>query len=555
MSIGIYLRLSLADGDLNGPKKESNSIENQRLLLREYIYSHDDLVGDIVEYVDDGYTGTNFNRPGFERMISDARKGVIKVLLAKDLSRLGRNYIELGDYLDQIFPRIGLRVIAVNSNYDSNDHLGDVSGMDAAISNFINTMYSKDLSIRLKSAYKARWQRGVITRGIVSYGYLRDRKNKEKWLIDRVAAKVVRDIFEWAASGWRVMQIVDRLNELKLETPSAYKERTLHIGSCRKVTDKERLWDYAKVRMILKDRDYTGDCYAHKSESSVFDCASSKKVPFEDWVLVKDHHPPIVSHELFNKAQRSISNNTWRDKHEPAYYALKSKLRCGNCHLVFRYLDHKKKICCSHKLASGEYSGCSKKKYSYPVIEQKVFEALKQYLRDVQALEFIIDSNLGAHREESEESFRSLETKIDVLKAERIRQYEGYAAGLITPEAYLRKKKEISEEIEQIQVAMKEIRDAIRQDDEVLTTVSETCEAAQIITEEEQLTKKMVDCFVKEVYAYGEERIEIVFVTEDVIKKAIERNNLLVQKGEAKPLELDIKGQKWRTVWTINNTD
>ena len=131
MSIGIYLRLSLADGDLSGPKKESNSIENQRLLLREYVYSHDDLVGDIVEYVDDGYTGTNFNRPGFERMLSDARKGAIKVILAKDLSRLGRNYIELGDYLDQIFPRVGVRVIAVNSNYDSNDHLGDVSGMDA----------------------------------------------------------------------------------------------------------------------------------------------------------------------------------------------------------------------------------------------------------------------------------------------------------------------------------------------------------------------------------------------------------------------------------------
>ena len=538
MSIGIYLRLSLADGDLSGPKKESNSIENQRLLLREYVYSHDDLVGDVVEYVDDGYTGTNFNRPGFERMLSDARKGVIKVIIAKDLSRLGRNYIELGDYLDQIFPRIGVRVIAVNSNYDSNDHLGDVSGMDAAISNFINTMYSRDLSIRLKTAYKARWQRGVITRGIVVYGYLRDKKDKEKWLIDREAAKVVRDIFEWAANGWRVMQIVDRLNEQKLETPSAYKERKLNMHPHRKVTDKERLWDYAKVRMILKDWDYTGDCYAHKRESTLFDITSYKDVPVDEWILIKNHHPAIVSKELFKKAQRIFRDSVWHDKREPAYYALKSKLRCGNCHLVFRYMDHKKKICCGHKLASGVFSGCSLTKYSYPLIEEKVFEALKKYLQDLQVMEFIIENDLGSHRSRSEDSFKSLATKADVLKAERIRQYEGYAAGLITPEAYLRKKKELTEQIELIQSEMQDLKQSIREDEEVMTTVSNTCEAAQIITEEEKLTKKMVDCFVKEVYAYGEERIEIVFTTEDVIRKALERNNYLVERGETDPIQL-----------------
>lgn len=541
MSIGIYLRLSMADGDLSGPKKESNSIENQRLLLREYVYNHDDLVGDIVEYIDDGYTGTNFNRPGFERMLSDARRGVIKVIIAKDLSRLGRNYIELGDYLDQIFPRIGVRVIAVNSNYDSNDHLGDVSGMDAAISNFINSMYSRDMSIRIKSSYKARWQRGVITRGLVVYGYLRDKKNKEKWLIDREAAKVVRDIFEWAANGWRVMQIVDRLNEQKLETPSAYKERKLNYAPNHKVTDKERLWDYGKVRLILKDWDYTGDCYAHKSENTLFDITCSKPVPFDEWVLVKNHHPAIVSKELFKKAQKIFRDSVWHDKHEPAYYALKSKLRCGNCHLTFRYLDNKKKICCGHKLASGVFSGCSLEKYSYPLIEEKVFEALKQYLQDLQMMEFIIESDLGSHRSRSEDSFKSLETKVDVLKAERIRQYEGYAAGLITPESYIRKKKELTEQIELLQGEMQDLKQSIREDEEVMTTVSDTCEAAQIITEEEKLTKKMVDCFVKEVYAYGEERIEIVFTTEDIIRKALERNNYLVDRGETAPIKLEMR--------------
>ena len=120
MNVGIYLRLSMADGDLEEKdKKESNSIENQRLLLQNYIMENPDLYGDVIEYVDDGFTGTNFNRPAFQQMIIDAKNGLIQVILVKDLSRLGRNYIEMGDYLDQIFPRLGVRVIAVSSRYDS----------------------------------------------------------------------------------------------------------------------------------------------------------------------------------------------------------------------------------------------------------------------------------------------------------------------------------------------------------------------------------------------------------------------------------------------------
>ena len=541
MSIAIYLRLSLADGDLIGPKKESNSIENQRLLLHEFIDSRDDLVGEVVEYVDDGYTGTNFNRPGFEQMLKDARHGDVKVIIAKDLSRLGRNYIELGDYLDQIFPRIGVRVIAVNSNYDSNDHLGDVSGMDAAISNFINTMYSKDLSVRLKSSFRARWQRGVVSRNMVPYGYIKDPNSKDKWLIDRVAAKVVRDVFEWAASGWRVMKIVDRLNELQLETPSEYKERTLNYKTNRRVTDSERLWDYLKVSKILKNRDYTGDCYVHKVENQLFDVKRYQTIPKDEWILLKDHHPAIISKKLFEQAQKVINRTAWNDNHEPAIYALKSKLRCGNCHLMFRYLDHNKKICCSHKLESGAFSGCSKEKYSYPAIEQKVFEALKKYLRDMQALEYIVDSTVGKHKNMIEESYKSHESQIEVLKTERIRQYEGYAAGLITAEAYLKKKAEMTAEIERHQEEMKAIREVIKEDNEVLTTVSESCEAAQVISNEDMLTKKMVDCFVKEVYAYDETHIEIVFTTEDVIRKAIGRNNQLITDGEVDPVMIQAK--------------
>lgn len=143
--IAFYLRLSKSDGDLGKDEKdESNSIENQRKLLQTFVESMEDLGGTVREYIDDGYTGTNFKRPGFQQMVEDAKKGVIGTILVKDLSRLGRDYIGVGDYLEQIFPILGVRVIAVNSQYDSNQYVGSTMGLEMSITNLVNTLYSRD---------------------------------------------------------------------------------------------------------------------------------------------------------------------------------------------------------------------------------------------------------------------------------------------------------------------------------------------------------------------------------------------------------------------------
>ena len=163
MSLAFYLRLSIADGDLKeGEKDESNSIENQRELLRRYVEINDDLDGDVTEYVDDGYTGTNFNRPAFRQMIEDAKKGKIDTILTKDLSRLGRDYIGVGDYLEQIFPVLGIRYIAVNSNYDSKIYSGTTMGLDMQVSNLINHLYSRDISKKVKSAVRTKWKQAAV---------------------------------------------------------------------------------------------------------------------------------------------------------------------------------------------------------------------------------------------------------------------------------------------------------------------------------------------------------------------------------------------------------
>ena len=183
----LYLRLSLADGDLGkNNKDESNSIENQRTLLVNFLQDRDDLADEYIEYVDDGYTGTNFERPEFKRMIEDAKTGKIDTIIVKDFSRFGRDYIGVGDYLEQILPILGIRFISVNNNYDSNDYLGKTMGMDMAIHNLVNNLYSKDISKKIKSALRVKWKNGQWTGGKPPFGYLRDTETGE-WVIDPVA--------------------------------------------------------------------------------------------------------------------------------------------------------------------------------------------------------------------------------------------------------------------------------------------------------------------------------------------------------------------------------
>lgn len=221
--IAIYLRLSLADGDLKkGSKDESNSIENQRMLLHDYIGKQEDLFGEIVEYVDDGYTGTNFNRPAFQKMIVDLKQGNIKVIMVKDLSRLGRDYIGVGDYIEQIFPLMGVRFIAVNNSFDSMKLNNGTPGIEVAVSNLVNNMYSRDIAKKIRAALETNWKNGKATCTNVPFGYVWNKKGGRRWEIDPEAAVCVKKVFELALSGRNTTQIAYGMNELNLPTPGLY---------------------------------------------------------------------------------------------------------------------------------------------------------------------------------------------------------------------------------------------------------------------------------------------------------------------------------------------
>lgn len=541
MNVGIYLRLSMADGDLSEKdKKESNSIENQRLLLQDYILKNPDFYGEVIEYVDDGYTGTNFNRPAFKQMITDAQNGLIQVVLVKDLSRLGRNYIEMGDYLDQIFPRLGVRVIAVCSGYDSNDHIGDVSGLDTAITNFINTMYSRDLSVRLKTSYKARLRNGICANAMVPYGYYHDYEKKDEWFVDKEAAEVVRLIFQKAALGWRALEIVDYLNRNKTEPPGERKSRVYNIPKDHTVKDEEYLWDYHMVRRIIMDRSYTGMLIGHKLEAKTYQIGKVRRVPEKEWIRIENHHEALVDEKTFKKAQFAIRRRPFTDRRKPAIYSLKTKLRCGNCHLAFRYREDEKRFYCRHRGDAGRYSKCTQRLFSYPRMEKIIFSAMKRYLSDLKYLEAVMKNALDQIAPTYEQKRKDNTGRIDVLKAERVRQYEGYAARLITKEAYLKKKDELTAEIEKLEAEMAELNEQERSDRLLLQEVSKSNAKAKHALESPELTRSIVESFVKNVYVFDYDRIEIVYKTEDMVERVFRRNNEIQEALSIKDGETEV---------------
>lgn len=540
MKTAIYLRIS--DKDYHPEKREyerdefdeSNSIDNQRLLIQDYIRLHDNISDDTVEYVDDGFTGTHFNRPAFQRMISDIKAGKIDTIIVKDLSRLGRDYIETGDYIEQIFPLLSVRVIAINSNYDSDNHKGDVAGIEVVISNFINAMYSRDLSRKRKTSDRARWAAGKSSVKNVPYGYVRKLRTTE-WEIDEETGPVVEFIFKKAATGWTLRQIVNHLNDKGVLPPGLYKKVKNNYKIDFKVASHENIWDSDKVRTILQRKEYYGNLVVHKSESVEYMYFKPKQIPKEEQIELQDHHIPIISKELYDAAQ-TIFVSRKRNGYKSHDYSLKSKIHCGNCRLTFDYADlNGRQICyCGHKKIAGKYSSCTGKTFSYEMIEKKVFEMLENTLINMRHLESMMETVVETEVPELSEKLKQIETKVEILKSDRIRQYEAYSEGKLTSEIYLKQKAEITESINRCENEIDVLKNRVEDDMNLSYEVKSRNRFAGEVLHDSVLNKRMANHFIEKVYVHDMDRIELEYTFAGLLDRVIERNDEVIKKYQLK---------------------
>lgn len=528
VDLAFYLRLSRSDGDLGKDEKdESYSIENQRILLQNFVETSEEIGKDarIKEYIDDGYTGTNFDRPAFQQMIEDAKRGKISVILVKDLSRLGRDYIGVGDYLEQIFPILGVRVIAVNSQYDSNDYIGNTMGLEMSISNLVNTLYSRDLSKKYKSCIQTKWKQGISTGGRVPFGY---KKRADKtWEVDREAAEIVRTIFDLALDSYNTAMIVNHLNEKKIPPPGKLKiSRGEKAVWNQKVTDEEWLWNTRTVWSVLKNYAYTGALVQGKT-SAVRVCGKERrKKKQSEWFVTENHHEPIVSHEEFDLAQLVIGHQKESGYRRDSGFSLRSKIRCGNCGLRMDYnYGVEPVVFCAHSVSSGKMSSCEKTRYPAAKIESTVLEALRRELDLFKEM-----ANAVEEKENKENNHliilqNETEKELKILKAERIRQYEAYADGVVDQAYYLKKKQELSAKIESLQKKYEQICSVTMAEDDLKKDIQTIREKAEEVDLFKKMTRKIAETFVEGVTIYDAEKMEIKFVFGDLLAEMADRIN------------------------------
>ncbi len=321
-NVAVYLRLSKEDNE----SIESNSIVNQRELVEQYISSKSDL--ELVDYyIDDGYSGTNFNRPGFERLLQDMKNKKINCIIVKDLSRFARNHIEADMYFENIFPVLNIRFISVIENIDSFENPDSMDNLIVPFKNLLNDAYAKDISKKVKSALTAKRLNGEFIGTSATYGYIKNPKDKHKLIIDEEASKNVVQIFNGIIEGKTVSEIANELNKNNILTPAAYKRKN-EPESNNIETDKR--WNTKMINKMLKDRIYVGDLIQGKKKVENYRSHKLITTKKDEWIIIQNNHEPIISKDKFDKVQEIIEKNKCArsNKEKDLFYRF---LKCSDC--------------------------------------------------------------------------------------------------------------------------------------------------------------------------------------------------------------------------------
>lgn len=324
----LYCRLSRDDGT----ESESNSIGNQKKLLSQKAKEMG--LTDTKYYVDDGYTGTNFNRPGFQQLINDIEIGLVSAVMVKDLSRLGRDYVSVGNYTDSYFPEHNVRFIAVNDAIDSDEGESEI----APFKNILNEMYARDISKKVRSSHRLRGSMGEPL-SQPPYGYMKSPDNKKKWIVDPEAAAVVKSIFKMCLDGKGNETIARTLQENKVLVPMAYwHSKGLNRGGKKTQTNPYK-WCKTTIQKILSQQEYCGDIINFKTYSKSFKNKRRIENSKENWAVFKDVNEPIIDRETFETVQKFISKTKRRapKKENGERSIFNGLIYCGDCHSKMRY--------------------------------------------------------------------------------------------------------------------------------------------------------------------------------------------------------------------------
>ena len=520
----VYVRLSKEDGD----KEESDSIVNQKDLIRAFLADKPEICI-CGEFVDDGYSGADFNRPSFKRMVSQIEAGQIDCVVVKDLSRFGRNFVEAGRYIDQIFPAMGIRFIAVNDHYDSVNGRTSSDRILIPFKNLINDAFCRDISIKVRSQLEIKRKKGDFIGSFAVYGYQKSPEDRHKLIVDDYAAGIVKDIFRWKLEGASQQRIADRLNERGILSPMEYKRFCgLSYQSGFQVNPKSR-WTAVTVGRILRNEFYIGILVQGKRTTPNHKVKKTIVKPSGEWVRVENSHTPIIDREDFLAVEKLLLQDTRVAPNEQEVYLLSGLVFCGDCgqNMVRNSVCRNGKTYVYYMCGNNRTNrACSSHRISDKLLEESVFLSLKQHIDNIADMGRILAylETLPYHQAEVEKAdIQRVKRQEEAERYRRLKSslYESLAEGLIDKAEYLEMKVIYDAKLQEALAAeakMKEEMEGLLKNHSANTFWIERFKQHQNL---EKLTRHIAVTLIERIEVYEDCRIVIRFKYQDSYERAL----------------------------------
>ena len=515
-----YVRLSHEDGD----KEESNSITGQKNLIRDFFSRHPEL-SECGMAVDDGFSGSSFERPAFRKMMDDVRAGKIDCIVVKDLSRFGRNYLDAGEYIEKIFPFFGVRFIAVNDNYDSLDNAAS-DELVVPFKNLINEAYCRDSSVKIRSCLEVKRRRGDFTGAFAVYGYLKDPQNKNHLVVDTFAADVVRDIYQWKLEGVSAADIAGRLNADGILAPMDYqRQQGLRFATPFRIRPRSP-WSATAVLRILKNPVYTGILEQGKNSTPSYKVKKRVAKPRGEWAVVESAHEAVVNRQDFLSVQKVLALDTRKSPGHDKVELFSGMVLCGECGAAMvrktvpsggkKYIYY---VCAAHK----NEKTCFSHSIRDTALEKIVLESLQKQIRYIISLARLLEMADTAPLQKAgakkvQERMESRKREADRYRRLTESLYENMVDGVITREEYHELKKNYSELCSEAEKQAEGLQE------EMLRTLESSVDGngwmAQFkkygnITE---LDRTAVVSLIDRIFIYRDRRVDIIYSCQDELR-------------------------------------
>ena len=536
----LYIRLSKEDKKMT----ESESVISQKEILKEYLKLQPDI--EFYDYyIDDGYSGTNFDRPGFKRMMDDIYSGKVDCVIVKDLSRFGRNHADMGYYTDNVFARHHIRFISLNNGVDtaSNNMNAATRCISVGVTNVLNESVAATTSVNVRGSLNVRRRKGDFIGSFASYGYIKDPEDHHKLVIDEDAASVVRMIFGKFLAGMSIMGITRELNEAGIPNPSTYKKNSgfNYRHPAGKINDG--LWPESSVRRVLKNEMYTGDMIQGKSTTISYKIKQCTAVPKDDWIIVRGTHEPIIDRETFDKAQSLFNRNIRQSPGKKEVDLFAGLVRCADCG---RAMSKK-----SNKHSYGEYhyyrcttarkmkkGACTKHTIRIDKIEEAVLVFLQKMVEVAAEYDEIIKKINSDSRRKNNTVHLSKEVERKNAERENLRRmmldlYPDWKNGVITKSEYDELKADLQAKIEKLDDLINKLREKIEEYERGIGEDNSFVVNFRRIGNIERLTRPVLTELIEEILVHEGGNITIRLKCKDAFEKAAEY--IEMNKDIAKP--------------------